>query len=38
MRRGAPFSLSSSARNKPYMSGNIRITLYAIRMTKKVLA
>ena len=33
MRCGAPFSLSSSARNKPYMWEHLRITLYALLTT-----
>ena len=33
MRRGAPFSLSSSARNKPYMWEHLRITFYALVTT-----
>ena len=33
MRCGAPFSLSSSARNKPYMWEHLRITLYALVTT-----
>ena len=37
-RRGAPFSLSSSARSQPYMCEHLRNTLYAIRTTKKILA
>ena len=31
MRRGAPFSLSSSARSQPYMCEHLRSTLYTLR-------
>ena len=33
MRRGAPFSLSSSARNKPYRWEHLEVTFYALVTT-----
>ena len=38
MRRGAPFSMVSTVRDDPRRSGYLRNALYAIRMTKKILA